>query len=144
MRALLFAFFALLGCSRESASPSPAPSPSPSEGGAPADMHPTPAAPMSECVTARVSLETMLLKLPRTCGSASDCDGYYLRPSACEAAVILTKPGCPPDQQAALESLQNAARRTCPSDKTACSPRPFRAECRAGRCVDALAPAPMK
>jgi hypothetical protein len=84
------------------------------------------------------------MKLPRTCGSASDCDGYYLRPSACEAAVVLAKPGCPPDQQAALESLQNTARRSCPPDKTACSPRPFRAECRAGRCVDGLAPSTMK
>jgi len=95
---------------------------------------------MSECVSARVSLETLLMKLPRTCGGASDCDGYYLRPSACEPAVILAKPGLPADQQAALESLQATARRTCPGDKGACSPRPFRAECRAGRCVDGLAP----
>lgn len=99
---------------------------------------------MAECVSARVSLETLLVKLPRTCGSASDCDGYYLRPSTCEAPVVLTKPGCPPDQQAALESLQTAARRTCPPDKVACSPRPFRADCRAGRCVDALAPPTMR
>jgi hypothetical protein len=95
---------------------------------------------MSECVTARVSLETLLLKLPRTCGSASDCDGYYLRPSSCEPAIVLTKPGVPPDQQAALENLQTTTRRTCPGDQGGCSPRPFRADCRAGRCVDALAP----
>jgi hypothetical protein len=97
---------------------------------------------MAACVSARVSLETLLTKLPRTCNSPSDCDGYYLRTGACEAPVVLAKPGVPLELQAPLEKLQADARRACPSDKDACSPRPFRADCRANRCVDALG-APM-
>jgi hypothetical protein len=144
MRALCFVFFALLGCSRESASPSPSPSGSPGpEGGAPSAAQSGAVAPSQACVSAKVSLETLLVSLPKRCNSASDCDGYYLRPSACEAAVILPKPGVPPERQAALEGLQAEARRACPPDKNACSPRPFRAECRASRCIDALAPAAM-
>src|SRR5271170_1876838 len=95
----LFALFALLGCSRESASPSPLPSPG-GEGGAPADTHPASTAPIADCVSASVSLETFLVAMPRACNSASDCDGYYLRPSACEAAVVIAKPGPPLDRQA--------------------------------------------
>jgi hypothetical protein len=95
---------------------------------------------MAACVSARVSLETILTKLTKACNSASDCDGYYLRPSSCEAAVVLAKPGIPLEFQAPVEKLQAEARRSCPPDKTACSPRPFRADCRAGRCVDTLAP----
>ncbi len=132
MRALLFvALVPLLGCSRPSEPSSHAP-----EGG----EAPSANAPLASCVAAKVSLETFLVALPTACKTANDCDGYSLRPSACEAPIVLAKPGCPPDREASLEGLQAAVRRACPPDAVACSPRPFRAECRAGRCVDGLGP----
>lgn len=132
MRALLFvALVPLLGCSRQSELSS-----HPAEGG----EAPTASAALASCVSAKVSLETFLLSLPASCKTANDCDGYYLRPSACEAPIVLAKPGCPADREAALEGLQAAVRGTCPPDAVACSARGFRAECRAGRCVDGLGP----
>jgi hypothetical protein len=91
-------------------------------------------------MSAKVALETLLVKLPKACQRATDCDGYYLRTSACEAPVVLAKPDTPLDLEAPLERLQAEVRRSCPPDANACSPRPFRAECRKGRCVDALGP----
>ncbi|HEX8796564.1 MAG TPA: hypothetical protein VF765_36690 [Polyangiaceae bacterium] len=130
MRVLLLvvALVACLGCSRGSASPSPSPSPSSST------------APLAACVPAKVALETFLVALQTSCKSTSDCDGYYLRPSACEGPIVLAKPGCPAEREGALEGLQAEVRRACPPDTVACSPRPFRAECRAGRCTDGLGP----
>lgn len=130
MRALLFVALGVLGCSRQSEPTSHA------QG----SETPAASAPLASCVAAKVALETFLVSLPTACKTASDCDAYSLRPSACEAPIVLAKPGCPPERGAVLEGLQAAVRRACPPDAVACSPRPARAECRAGRCVDGLGP----
>src|SRR5581483_2269614 len=129
----------LLGCSRGSALPTPSPAPAPTaDGEAAASPQPSSSASIQGCVSAKVALETLLVKLPTACKTADDCDGYYLRTSACEAPVVLAKPGTPLELEAPLEKLQAEVRRSCPQDSVVCSARPFRAVCRAGRCADAL------
>jgi hypothetical protein len=137
VRPLGFVLVTLLGCSRGSGLPSPSPTPG-ADGDAAPIAQPSSSAWAQACVPARIALETMLVKLPTACKTAGDCDGYYLRTSACEPPVVLAKPGTPPDLEAPLERLQAEVRRSCPADSNACSPRPFRADCRNGRCVDAL------
>jgi hypothetical protein len=95
------------------------------------------------CALAQRDLEKFLAALPHHCVRATDCDGYYIRADSCAPAVVLARPGVPKGAEAPLLKLQAATRRACAdewSQRPACSPIPFRAECRDRRCVDALLP----
>lgn len=90
------------------------------------------------CDLARAALAELVSTFPTKCARDAECDGYYLGSSACDPAVVLAKPGTPPSHEERLVELQAKARAACLPPSVACAPHPFRAQCRGGRCTDAL------
>jgi hypothetical protein len=90
------------------------------------------------CDLARTALAEFASTFPTKCTGDSDCNGYYVGATACEPALVLTKPGVPLGHEPQLVQLQGAVRESCLAPSAACSPRPFRARCKTGRCIDEL------
>ena len=98
-----------------------------------------PAQNTGKCATAKAGLESFLAKLPRSCTSNADCDGYYYRVNSCAAPVVLRKPGVPELNEPDLLRLQSAVRESCRSEMEKmgpCAPQPYRASCVRQACVD--------
>lgn len=93
------------------------------------------------CEKAQGDLEGVLYGLPRACKRDSDCDGYYYREDVSPRAVVLTKPGVPPDLEAQLLAAQDAQRVACATQLARGKAvwLPFKARCFAARCEDAKA-----
>jgi hypothetical protein len=77
----------------------------------------------------------LIRHLDHTCSADSDCTGVYIRADSCKAAAILNKDALahPTD----LENLQVAVVDACRkelSQKAACSPIPYNAQCSESRC----------
>jgi len=93
------------------------------------------------CSQAKATLETFLRGQPKACRTSNDCQAYYIRASACEAPVVLAKPGVPKSAERELLAGQAAVRKACAAEfeqQPACSPRPAEPACVAGRCTDEM------
>jgi hypothetical protein len=124
---------ALLGaCARKDAEPAPGAASS----AAPATSVPAPPS-ASDCDAAKRALAAFIASLPAGCDKDEDCGGYYLQDDLCAGSVMLHVPGCPPPLKPRLFQLQSNERGVCPRPPP-CDVVPYRAVCRAGRCVDAL------
>jgi hypothetical protein len=94
------------------------------------------------CPATVLDLEEFLETLPRSCRKERDCEGYFYRADACARAVVLRKGKLSTAREKRLLALQGKVREACAaewSDRPACSPAPFRAQCRRNTCVDVLA-----
>jgi len=94
------------------------------------------------CPLAVADLEKFLETLPRSCRKDSDCEGYFCRADSCARAVVLRQGKLSPGREKQLLALQGSVREACAAEfaiRPACSPMPFRAECRRNTCVDVLA-----
>ncbi len=94
------------------------------------------------CPAAAADLEKFLQALPRSCRKDSDCEGYFYRADSCARAVVMRKGQLSPEREKRLLALQSKVRQACAAEfaiRPACSPQPFRAECRRNTCVDVLA-----
>lgn len=94
------------------------------------------------CAATVLDLEEFLETLPRRCRKDRDCEGRYYRADACAKAVVVRKGKLSDRQEKRLMAFQEHVRQACGeewSSRPACSPQPFRAECRRNTCVDVLA-----
>jgi len=94
------------------------------------------------CPATVLDLEEFLETLPRRCRKDSDCEGRYYRADSCAKAVVGRKGKLSDRQEKRLMAFQERVRQACGaewSSRPACSPQPFRAECRRSTCVDVLA-----
>lgn len=99
------------------------------------------AADAPSCAATVLDLEEFLETLPKRCRKDSDCEGRYYRADSCAKAVVVRKSKLTSAQQKRLVAFQNRVREACGSDwsnRPACSPQPYRAECRRSTCVDVL------
>ncbi|MGH9602124.1 MAG: hypothetical protein ACRD24_07010 [Terriglobales bacterium] len=93
------------------------------------------------CAATVLDLEEFLETLPRRCRKNSDCEGRYYRADSCAKAVVVRKSKLSPVQQKRLQAFQGRVREACESEwssRPACSPQPYRAECRRNTCIDVL------
>ncbi len=100
------------------------------------------AADAPSCAATVLDLEEYLETLPKRCRKDSDCEGHYYRADACAKAVVVRKGKLSTMQEKRLMAFQERVRQACGaewSSRPACSPQPYRAECRRNACVDVLA-----
>lgn len=94
------------------------------------------------CAASVLDLEEFLETLPKRCRKDTDCEGRYYRADSCAKAVVVRKWKLTPAQQKRLTAFQGRVREACGnewSSRPACSPQPYRAQCRRNTCVDVLA-----
>jgi hypothetical protein len=80
--------------------------------------------------------------LPKRCRKDSDCEGRYYRADSCAKAVVVRKGKLTPAQEKRLMAFQRRVREACGGEwsvRPACSPQPYRAQCRSNTCVDVMA-----